>query len=96
MTAIHQPNLGSTFKTSVRLSMKPSIGWIVILALTRWTHLEMLHRSKRSVVRNILDDGVARSTVCAIDEGIEIASVARVEQLTQTFITNGDIGRNER
>src|SRR5208282_3216794 len=47
------------------------------------------------VVRNIADDGEARTTVRAIDERIAIAPVVAVEQLTQTVRTYRDVWRDE-
>ncbi len=50
------------------------------------------HGGGRPVVGDILDDGEARAAIGAIDERVEIAAIAGVEQFPLTIRTDGDIG----
>jgi len=76
--------------------MKTSIQGIVILCLAGCAHWEDAHGCLVTVIGDILDNCEARTTVGAVNEGMVIPPVSRVEEFTQTVITGGTIRRNER
>src|SRR6266566_3712215 len=87
--------LRAAIPARVRLSMKAAIQRIVVFGLACSTHREKCHRSARPVVRNIADDGESRATIRAIDEGIAKPPIARFEQLAQTIVASGHVGRDQ-
>src|SRR5512138_807850 len=67
--------------TGNRLGMEAAIQRILIFVAAAIAHAEFRHRREGAVIGNVLDDREARSTVGAVNEGIEIAPIARIEQL---------------
>lgn len=78
------------------MRVETAIGRIVILRLAGSTHLEGGHGSARAVVRNIANDGEARATIGAVNEGVAKTAVARIHHFTQTIGAHGDVRRDER
>src|ERR1700736_2994974 len=74
--------------------MKPAIRRIVVLRLAERIHRPLSHGSVDPVVGQGEDDAVARSAVCAIDVGISVASIGRVEAFFQAFFADGQIRRD--
>jgi len=62
--------------------------------LARRAHGEHGHRSARPVVRDITHNSEARAAIGAVDEGIAVASVLRIQQLAQAIIADSNIRRN--
>jgi hypothetical protein len=81
--------------TSNRLRMEPSVSRILILLATGRTHGKPCHRRSRAVVRCPSDNSESRATVRAVQECIAKAGIARIDQLSQTSITCGDIRGDE-
>jgi hypothetical protein len=75
--------------------MKTAVKWVFVFVATGWTEGKVDHRGKRAVIRQGADDREAGATVGAIDKGVTVAPIVRVEEFAQTVITKGDIGRNE-
>jgi hypothetical protein len=75
--------------------MISTIHGIVIFSPTGITHREARHRSFRSIIRHTLDQGEPRAAVRAIDEGIAVPSVARIQELSKTVIACCEIGGAE-
>ena len=90
--AADEPYGGAAQRTGIWLSVVTTVRGIVILALARLAHLKTTHRRQRSVVRNIANDGVSRSTVCAVRKGIVKPPICRVVQFRQAVFACGDIG----
>ena len=80
---------------SVGLGMKTPVERIFVFRQTCRAHRKRRHRGARPVIRDIANDGKARSAVGAIDEGIAIATVARVEHFTHAIRADRDVRRNE-
>jgi len=68
--------------------------WVGVFTLTVEAHREIRHGGLGAVVWDVLDDGEARSTVGAVDEGVAIAAVVRVKHLAQTIWADGDVWRD--
>ena len=49
-----------------------------------------------AVVGQLIDDGEAWTAIRAVDEGIVIAAILRIEEFGHASIAGGKIGRNER
>src|ERR1017187_7971764 len=69
--------------------------WGRVFAFAGWALAKLGHGGVGPVVRNLLDDGVARSAVGAIGEGVPIAAVGGVAQGGQAVRAGGDVRRNE-
>src|SRR5512139_1829247 len=76
--------------------MKAPIRGVLILATAVITHGEAVHRGKRPVIGSAADDGVARTTVGAVDKRVEIAAILGIEEFAPAVSTEGLIGRNKR
>jgi len=48
-----------------------------------------------TVVRNVIDDGIARTTVGTVYERVAVSAVPGVEQFPETIITDRQIGGNQ-
>ena len=83
-------------KAGIGLRVKTPVEWVGILRGALGAHGKTIHRRGRSVIRQRSDDGKARAAVSAVDKGVVIASVGGIEQLAQTIVAGGDIGRDER
>ena len=89
-------NMRPAIKAGIGLCVKATVEWIGILCGAGGAHGETVHRCGRSVIRQRSDDGKAWAAVGAVDKGVVIASVGGIEQLAQTIVAGGDIGRDER
>src|SRR5271154_1203659 len=68
--------------------MKAAVGGIGVLPGTEIIHGPIRHGGIRAIVREAPDNAVARSAVGAIDVGIVVALVLRIEKLLQTFLAD--------
>ena len=83
-------------RTAVRLGMIASVFNVVILAVAVRAHGKSFHGGLRPVIGHILDDGQPRAAVCAVDEGIAVTPVLRVQQFPQAVRADGDVRGNKR
>jgi hypothetical protein len=74
--------------------MESPVGGIFVFLPAAWTHRKRRHARERPVVRHVADDCQARTAVGAIDEGVEVAPVARREELARAIIAQRDVGRH--
>jgi len=56
----------------------------------------MSHGSFWTVVRNIFDNGITGAAIGAVQKGVKITAVVRIEKFGQTFIADRDIRRDKR
>ena len=82
-------------RTRVRLRVKSTIEWILVLAQALRAHREQLHRGLRAIVRRLLYDREARPAVRAVDERVVVPAVALVEKLSMAVGADGDIRTDE-
>jgi hypothetical protein len=74
-----------------RLGVEAPIQRIFVFGAAVVTEREIRHGGVWTVVGNVLDDGEARSAIGAVDEGIEVAPVIRIEQFALAIGTDGGI-----
>ncbi len=74
--------------------MKAAIERVVVFGLTLGAHGELCHRGLRSVVGDATGNCESRSAVCAIQEGVTIAAITRIEQLAKAVGAGGGVCRN--
>ena len=55
-----------------------------------------MHGRQRPVVGDAVDNGKARAAVGAIDKGVQMAPVMRIEKLLQAIVAGGDVRGDER
>ena len=89
-------NFRAALKARVGLCMKAPVGGVGVLFLACWAHSKLRHRCFGAVVRQLAHDGKARTAVSAVDEGIMVATIIRVEQLFHASVARCQIGRNKR
>ncbi len=92
---VPQGHLRTTHRAGVRLGVEAAVERVVVLALTGVAHHEVAHRRVRAVVRQLVDDAVARPAVGAVDERVAVAAVVRVEQFAAARLAEGDVGHHD-
>ena len=78
----------ATLRAGIRLSVKSAVGGVVVFLLASAAHGKLRHRRQGPVVRNVLNDGKARSAVGAVDKGIAIATILWIDKLGHTVVTD--------
>ena len=76
---IFKPDLRSANRTSDRLGMKTAVERIVVIPGAIRAHGKIRHGRLRAVVRDILDNGEARTAIGAIDKWIAVPAIFWVE-----------------
>jgi hypothetical protein len=89
-----EPDVGTAHRTRIRLGVEAPVRRIVVLRLAIGAHHKGCHRRLGPVVGDILDDGEPRTTVGAVNEGVTITPVVRVEKLAQAIVADGHVGRD--
>ncbi len=87
-----KPYMRAAFRAGIGLGMEATVERIVILGLALGTHWKDGHRGLGPVIRDAASDGEARTAVGAVQEGISIAAIRRVEKFAETVGTGGCIG----
>lgn len=95
-SCVHEEEPRSAIEAGIGLRMIAAIGHVGVLGGALRAHLESAHGGHGAVVGEVLDDGEARSAVRAVDEGVVVTSVLRVEELAYTGVAGGEIGTDER
>jgi hypothetical protein len=90
-----QPESGAAIPAGIRLRVKPPIVRIFIFGTAERTHRENPHRGPLPIVRDILNDAIARTTVGTIQERIGKSAVLGRKELVETIRASGNIGRDE-
>ncbi len=79
----------------IGLGVEAAVGGVFVLVTTTRAHRERAHRRIRPVVRQCADDAEARAAEGAVDEGIAMATVARVKQLLAALRAGGDVWHDD-
>src|SRR5271156_6288241 len=75
--------------------MEAPVGWIFVFRPAVATHEERGHGGGCAVIWYIADDGVARTAMGAIGEGIAEAPVRRVAKITPASVAGACVGRDQ-
>ena len=86
-----QADLRSACGTGIGLGMKSPVIGVIVFGLTGRTHLKVPHRGLGAVIGNIIDNGVARPAVGAIDKRVTIAPICGVKKLPEAVFAYGNI-----
>src|SRR4030042_2434349 len=89
-----QLDMGTTYRTGIRLGVKSPVFRIVIFSFTIRTQLKYGHGGVRPVVRNGPCDRISGSAVCTVNKGVEVSSVISVKEFPETVLTYRHIRRN--
>ena len=81
-------------RTGDRLRMEPSIERILVLAPAFRTQHEARHAGVRAVVRQCLDQRVARPALRAVDERIAMAAISGVGEFGHAFVAGEEVWRH--
>ena len=76
--------------------MEAAVERVVVFCLASRAHGKDLHGCLFAIIRDILHDGEAGAAVGAVDEGVAIAPVGRVEQFAKAVVAGRTIRRDER
>ena len=93
---VHEEQVGPADRAAVRLGVVAAVFDVVVFPCTVGAHGEAAHGGQRAVVRHVPHDGEARAAVGAVDEGIAVTPVLRVQQLAAAVLTECDVRRDER
>jgi hypothetical protein len=80
----------------VGLGMEAAVQRVVIFLPTQGAHRKNAHRGMHTVVGDFLHDRETGATIRAIDEGVPVAAVRRIQQLAQAVVSRSDLGRDQR
>ena len=91
---IDEPDVGAAAPAGVGLGVKTAIERIVVFGLALWAHGEDGHGGLGPVVGDAASDGEAGAAVGAVEEGIAIAAVCRIQQFAKAVRAGGGVGRD--
>ena len=89
---LRDPKLTEDALDFVRLLMAAPVERIAVFGGTCRTERKIDHGSAFAIIWQPVDDGEARPAVRAIDEGIPVAAVRRVEELGDAGLAGGRVG----
>ena len=75
--------------------MKAAIQRVLVLKPAVLAHLETVHSRVAPVIRHVPDDRETGATVRAVRERVPVAPVVLVEDVRQTGVAGGYVGRHE-
>jgi hypothetical protein len=76
--------------------VEAAVTGILVLRPALRAERESSHGRQRPVVGDAGHDREARPALRAVDERVQVAAVARVEELAQAVVARGDIRRDQR
>ena len=82
---------GPTIFAGIGLGVKSSVSGIIVFRLAGITHLKMSHGGLGAVIGDVIDDGVTRAAVGAVNKWIQIASILGIKKLVQTVFTDRNV-----
>ena len=77
--------------TAVRLGVVAPVFDVVVFPVAVRAHGKDAHGGLRPVIGHILDDGKAWAAIGAVDKGITVTPVFRIQQLPQAVVTDADV-----
>src|SRR5262249_1258345 len=75
--------------------MEAPIQRVIVFGMTYGTHSKHRHGCARPIIRNVARNGESRAAIRAVNEGITISAVRRIEQFLQALVTGGNVGGNQ-
>jgi len=75
--------------------VKTTVRRVIVFTTTVVAHFKRLHGGVRTIIGEGFDNGKTGTAIRAVGERIEIPSIGRIEDFTQTVIAYGDIGQDE-
>src|SRR5581483_2271851 len=84
----------SALGTCERLGVKSPVARVTVLGFATSVHLPGTHRRSRAVVRQTFDDRESGAAIGAVDVGIPVSAVRRVEQLGETSFADRQVWRD--
>ena len=93
-SGIAQTQMRTADRAGVRLCVKAAVTRIVVFPRTSRAQCETRHAGVGAVIGQGGGNGVAGAAMRAVDEGITVTAIIRIEQFTQTVTTCGRIWRD--
>ena len=93
---VEKRELRAALGARIRLGVKAAIEGRAVFAETRCALLERCHARRRTIVRQVMRDRVARTTIGAVDERVPVASIVRIEHFAQTVAAERAVGPDRR
>ena len=85
----------TAFKAGVGLGVEAAVGRVDVFGRAGAAHGKVGHACCGPVVGQAADNREARAAVGAVDEGVAVAAVGRVEELADAIVAGGQVGRYE-
>src|SRR5450759_1652651 len=89
-----KPDLEAAGGAGHRLCVKSAVEWVFVFLFARRAEWETGHGGVGPIIRDVVDDAKARAAVCAVDEGVTITAVGRIEEFSLAVRADRDVGRN--
>ncbi len=87
-----EPQFWAADRTGDGLGVVAAVSGIAVFALTIGTLHEVCHTGVRAIIRQCVDDGIARAAVDAINKRIAVATIRFIKQFALTILTDRDVG----
>ena len=94
--ASQQRHPRAAFPARHGLRVEAPVAHVVVLGRALLAHRKHAHRGQRAVVGDAFDDRVARAAVGAVDVGVAVAAVLRVEHSREALIAHAGVRGDER
>jgi hypothetical protein len=75
--------------------VETAVAGLVVFGFAGPAHAEAGHGGGGAVVRNVLNDGVARTAISAVGKRVEIAAVGWIVEVAQAVVAGGNVGRDQ-
>ncbi len=95
LAAFDQRQTGAAGGTGIGLGVKSAISGVFIFGVAKVTHAKLRHGGSRAIVRNILNDRVARPAIGAVGEWVAVAAVGRIAKVTPAIVAGGYVRGDE-
>src|SRR5690242_16446537 len=75
--------------------MEAAICRVVVFGAASVAHCKARHGRRWPIVRNVLNDRVTRTAVCAVGKWISESAIVRITEVSPAIVTSSHIGRDE-
>ena len=88
---VFQPQFRPANRTGVGLGVKTTIQGVFVFAAAFVAQREAGHAGERPIIGNGTGDGVTRTAVGTIGEGVSVTTIGRVHHVGQTGVAHGHV-----
>jgi hypothetical protein len=88
---VDEPHLRPAARAACRLGVEAPVGGVLVFGGASVAHGERRHRRQRPVVGQVANNRVPGSAVGAVDQGVAVPPVTRIEELTKAVGADGRV-----